>query len=296
MAATIIDGRVVATRIRAEIAEQVKTLVAEHQLRPGLAAVLVGDNPASRQYVDMKRRACADVGIESFLFEVPGDVAQADLEKLIHELNARPDVHGILVQLPLPKHLDEARVLDLVTLEKDVDGIHPLNIGLLAQRGRDPLFVAATPAGIMKLLEEVGTKFEGANAVVLGRSNIVGTPIALLLTRRDATVTICHSKTRDLPNVVRQADIVIAAVGRARMVKGDWVKPGAVVIDVGTNRIEDPTTKSGWRTVGDVDFDAVKEVAGAVSMVPNGVGPMTITMLLYNTLRAAQLKVANFVR
>jgi 5,10-methylene-tetrahydrofolate dehydrogenase/methenyl tetrahydrofolate cyclohydrolase len=240
----------------------------------------------------MKRKACEEVGIASFGFELPATATQEEVETLVRDLNARPDVNGILVQLPLPSHLDEAKILAAVSLEKDVDGFHPINIGRLAQRGRDPLFVSATPAGIMRLLEEVGVQFSGANAVVLGRSNIVGMPVALLLTRCDATVTICHSRTRDLPAVVRQADILVAAVGRAQMVKADWVKPGAVVIDVGTNKIDDPTKASGSRTVGDVDFNAVKEVAGAITPVPGGVGPMTITMLLENTCKAKEMTLA----
>lgn len=289
MTATLIDGKAIAARIRTEISAKVTQLVEKHGVRPGLAAVLIGDNPASHQYVSMKRKACAEVGIESFGFELPADVSQEQVEALIHELNARPDVNGILVQLPLPPQLDESRILNLVSLEKDVDGFHPINIGRLAQRGREPLFVSATPAGVIRLLEECNVQFAGANAVVLGRSNIVGMPVALLLIRRDATVTVCHSRTHDLPNVVRQADILVAAVGRAQMVKANWIKPGAVVIDVGTNKIDDPTKKSGSRTVGDVDFEAVKEVAGAITPVPGGVGPMTITMLLENTLRAAEM-------
>ncbi len=289
MTATLIDGKAVAARIRTEITEQARQMAEQHGLRPGLAAVLVGDNPASQSYVKMKRKACAEVGIESFGFEIPADVSQEELEKLIHDLNARPDVHGILVQLPLPSHLDEARVLSAVSLDKDVDGFHPVNIGRLAMKGRKPDFVPATPAGVIRLLEEFGTQFSGANAVVLGRSNIVGMPVALLLVHRDATVTICHSRTRNLPDVIRQADILVAAVGRAHMVKADWVKPGAMVIDVGTNKVADPTAKNGSRLVGDVDFDAVKEVAGAITPVPGGVGPMTITMLLQNTLHAAEL-------
>ena len=289
MTATLIDGKAIAARIRAEIGTKVTQLVEKHGVRPGLAAVLIGDNPASHQYVSMKRKACAEVGIESFGFELPADVSQEQVETLIHELNARNDVNGILVQLPLPSQLDESRILNLVSLEKDVDGFHPINIGRLAQRGREPLFVSATPAGVMRLLEECNVQFAGANAVVLGRSNIVGMPVALLLIRRDATVTVCHSRTHDLPSVVRQADILVAAVGRAQMVKGDWIKPGAVVIDVGTNKIDDPTKKSGSRTVGDVDFEAAKEVAGAITPVPGGVGPMTITMLLENTVRAAEM-------
>jgi methylenetetrahydrofolate dehydrogenase (NADP+)/methenyltetrahydrofolate cyclohydrolase len=289
MAATLIDGTAIAARIRGEIAERTRQMIEQKGLRPGLAAVLVGDNPASHSYVKMKRKACAEVGIESFGYELPTDTSQADLEKLIHELNARPDVHGILIQLPLPSHLSEANALSVVSLDKDVDGFHPINIGRLAMKGRQPEFVPATPTGVIRLLEECNVQFSGANAVVLGRSNIVGMPVALLLVHRDATVTICHSRTKDLPDVVRRADILVAAVGRPKMVKADWIKPGAVVIDVGTSRIDDPTTKSGTRLVGDVDFEAAKEVAGAITPVPGGVGPMTICMLLQNTLHAAEM-------
>jgi 5,10-methylene-tetrahydrofolate dehydrogenase/methenyl tetrahydrofolate cyclohydrolase len=287
MTATLIDGKAIAAKVRAEVAEGATRLWAERGIRPGLAAVLVGDNPASQTYVRMKRKACAEVGIESFGFELPATASQQEVETLVRELNERADVHGILVQLPLPAGLDEEAVLSAVGLNKDVDGFHPMNMGRLAQKGREPLFVPATPAGCIRLLEETGVKLSGANAVVLGRSNIVGMPVALLLVRADATVTICHSRTKNLPDVVRSADVLIAAVGRAQMVKGDWIKPGAVVIDVGTNRIDDPSAKSGSRLVGDVDFDQAVQVASAVTPVPGGVGPMTIAMLLQNTLRAA---------
>jgi 5,10-methylene-tetrahydrofolate dehydrogenase/methenyl tetrahydrofolate cyclohydrolase len=285
--ATLIDGRAVAAQIRAEVAVRAAAL-AERGVRPGLAAVLVGDNPASQAYVRMKRKACAEVGIESFYHELPAQTTQAELEGLVEALNARSDVHGILVQLPLPAHLDEQRVLSLISTAKDVDGFHPLNIGRLAMKGREPDFIPATPAGIMRLLEAYQAPFAGANAVVLGRSNIVGMPCALLLTKRDCTVTLCHSRTRDLPEVVRHADILVAAVGRPHMVKGDWIKPGAFVIDVGTNRVADPSAKDGSRLVGDVDFEAAQRVAGAITPVPGGVGPMTIAMLLENTVKAAE--------
>jgi methylenetetrahydrofolate dehydrogenase (NADP+)/methenyltetrahydrofolate cyclohydrolase len=237
----------------------------------------------------MKQKACAQAGIESFGKRLPATASQSEVEELVAKLNEDERVNGILVQLPLPPGMDEERVLNTVSIQKDVDGFHPLNIGRLAQKGRDPLFVPCTPAGIMFLLEQVGVPLEGANAVVLGRSNIVGMPAALLLVRNNATVTICHSRTRDLPKVTSQADILIAAVGRPEMVRGDWVKPGAVVIDVGTNRIEDPDHPKGSRLVGDVCFEEVKEVAGAITPVPGGVGPMTIAMLLKNTVRAAKL-------
>jgi 5,10-methylene-tetrahydrofolate dehydrogenase/methenyl tetrahydrofolate cyclohydrolase len=289
VSANIIDGKAIAERIRAQIAQEVQQRIEAGLSRPGLATVLVGDNPASQIYVRMKHKACEQVGINSFGYELPADASQEEVEALVERLNADPAIHGILVQLPLPAGLDEEKVLGRIRLEKDVDGFHPLNIGRLAQKGREPLFVPCTPAGIMVLLEEAGVTLEGARAVVLGRSNIVGMPVSLLLLRRNATVTVCHSRTRDLPAVTREADVLIAAVGRAEMVRGDWVKPGAVVIDVGVNRVEDPTAKRGYRLVGDVAFDEVKEVAAAITPVPGGVGPMTIAMLLKNTLRAAKL-------
>lgn len=292
MTATLIDGTAIAARIRGEIAENVKQMEAEHGIRPGLAAVLVGNDSASQTYVRMKRKACEEAGIASFGYELPAESTQEEVEALVKDLNADPNVHGILVQLPLPKHLKEEAVLGAISLYKDVDGFHPVNIGRLAMKGREPLFVPCTPYGVMVLLEEAGVTFDGANAVVLGRSNIVGMPAAMLLIHRNATVTICHSRTKDLPGVCRQADILVAAVGRAHMVKGDWIKPGAVVIDVGTNRVDDPTAKRGYRLVGDVAFDEAKEVAGAITPSPGGVGPMTIAMLLKNTLRGAELAVS----
>ncbi|MEW6578054.1 MAG: bifunctional methylenetetrahydrofolate dehydrogenase/methenyltetrahydrofolate cyclohydrolase FolD [Chloroflexota bacterium] len=295
MTATIIDGKAVAERIRSEIAQSVAQMKATHGIVPGLATVLVGDNPASHSYVRMKRKACADAGIESLPHELSGNASQEEVEALVRRLNDDPRVHGILVQLPLPKHLDEERVLSLVSLHKDVDGFHPVNIGRLAMKGREPLFIPCTPHGAIVLLEEAGAQFEGANAVVLGRSNIVGLPAALLLIHRNATVTVCHSRTKDLPAVCRSADILIAAVGRAEMVKADWVKPGAYVIDVGSNRVDDPTSDKGYRWVGDVAFDEVKEVAGAITPSPGGVGPMTIAMLLKNTLRGAELALSGVV-
>ena len=211
------------------------------------------------------------------------------VESLVRQLNADPNVNGILVQLPLPKHLDEEKILSAIALNKDVDGFHPINIGRLAQKGREPVFVPCTPAGCMVLLEEAGARLNGANAVVLGRSNIVGMPVALLLVKANATVTIVHSRTKNIPEVLREADIIIAAIGQAEFVKKDWVKPGAYIIDVGINQVDDPTSKKGYRLVGDVAYDEVAEVAAAITPVPGGVGPMTIAMLLKNTLRAAEL-------
>jgi methylenetetrahydrofolate dehydrogenase (NADP+)/methenyltetrahydrofolate cyclohydrolase len=289
MVAQIIDGKAIAEQVRQEVAQEVAEMVKAGMPRPGLATVLVGENPASKVYVSSKQKACAELGMESFGYQLPATASQTEVENLVAELNADPRVNGILVQLPLPSGLIEEDVLKTISLEKDVDGFHPINIGRLAQKGRDPLFVPCTPYGCIVLMEKMGVKLDGANAVVLGRSNIVGMPAALLLVRQNATVTICHSRTKDLPGVVRQADVLIAAVGRAEMVRGDWVKPGAVVIDVGINRVEDPSRPKGYRLVGDVCFEEVKEVAGAITPVPGGVGPMTIAILMKNTARAAQL-------
>ena len=288
MTAKIIDGKAIAAEIRENVAEGVTELIAAGGTRPGLATLLVGDNPASHTYVRMKRKACAKAGIESFHHELPDDASQEDVEELVQTLNADPNVHGILVQLPLPAGLDEERVLRSISIEKDVDGFHPVNIGRLAQKGREPLFVPCTPAGCMILLEKAGAQIEGANAVVVGRSNIVGMPAALLLVKANATTTICHSRTKDLAAVCREADILIAAIGRAEMIRGDWIKPGAYVIDVGMNRVDDPSREKGYRLTGDVAFDEAMEVAAAITPVPGGVGPMTIAGLLNNTLRSAQ--------
>jgi 5,10-methylene-tetrahydrofolate dehydrogenase/methenyl tetrahydrofolate cyclohydrolase len=236
----------------------------------------------------MKKKACAEVGITSFSHDVPADVSEGDLLKLVQELNANPEVHGILVQLPLPDHIDAETILGGISLEKDVDGFHPVNIGRLSMKQRDPLFVPCTPKGCIELLDRMGIEISGKQAVVLGRSNIVGLPVAMLLLHRNATLTICHSRTQDLPGVVRQADILIAAVGRPEMVRGDWLKPGVAIIDVGINAVDDPNAKRGYRLVGDVAFDEAQEVAGAITPVPGGVGPMTIAMLLRNTLDGAK--------
>jgi 5,10-methylene-tetrahydrofolate dehydrogenase/methenyl tetrahydrofolate cyclohydrolase len=289
MTAKIIDGTAIAEQIRAGVAVEVKQREAAGLPRPGLATVLVGDNPASHAYVRSKHKACNEAGIESFGYELPATASQAEVEDLVGQLNDDPKVHGILVQLPLPSGLFEEDVLKKIRIEKDVDGFHPINIGRLAQKGRDPLFVPCTPAGVMVMLEQSLPTLEGVSAVVLGRSNIVGMPVALLLVRANATVTICHSRSKDLPAICRAADVLVAAVGRPNMVRADWVKPGAVVIDVGINRVEDATRPRGYRLVGDVAFDEVKEVAGLITPVPGGVGPMTIAMLLRSTLRAAKL-------
>ena len=288
MTAQIIDGKVIAQKVREEVAVEVAKMKELGMPAPGLATVLVGENPASKVYVSSKQKACAELGMESYGYHLEETASQAEVEGLVADLNADPKVNGILVQLPLPKGLNEEAVLMKISVEKDVDGFHPVNIGRLAQKGRDPLFIPCTPFGVIYLIEQAGIKLDGANAVVLGRSNIVGMPVALLLVRANATTTICHSRSKDLPGICRSADVLVAAVGRAQMVRGDWIKPGAVVIDVGINRIDDPTHPKGSRLVGDVMFDEAKEVAGAITPVPGGVGPMTIAMLMRNTARAAK--------
>ncbi|MEJ2555596.1 MAG: bifunctional methylenetetrahydrofolate dehydrogenase/methenyltetrahydrofolate cyclohydrolase FolD [Anaerolineae bacterium] len=288
MSAKIIDGKAIAATIRGEIKAEVEAMQAQYGKVPGLATVLVGERRDSQSYVRMKKKACAEVGITSFGHDLPADISQQELLQIVRDLNANPDVHGILVQLPLPDHIDEEEILSAVSLEKDVDGFHPINIGRLSMKRRDPLFIPCTPKGCIELLLRTGVEIEGKRAVVLGRSNIVGLPVSMLLLHRNATLTICHSRTKDLPGVVREADILVVAVGRAEMVRGDWVKPGAVVIDVGMNSVDDPTRERGYRLVGDVAFDEVKEVAAAITPVPGGVGPMTIAMLLRNTMDSAR--------
>ncbi len=301
MTAQIIDGTAIAQKVRDEVKEKVARRIGEGKSQPGLATVLVGERIDSATYVSMKQKACADLGMTSYHHPLPADVTQTDLENLIKELNADPKVNGILVQLPLPSHLDEESVLKLISIEKDVDGFSPLNIGRLAQKGREPLFVPCTPYGCIYLLKEAGIKIDGANAVVLGRSNIVGMPAALLLVKENATVTVAHSRTKDIPVILRQADIVIAAIGRAEMVRGDWIKPGAAIIDVGINGIpllnpdgtpliSQKTGKPRQKLVGDVNFEEAKELAGFITPVPGGVGPMTIAMLMANTFRAAEIQ------
>ncbi|MCB0166188.1 MAG: bifunctional methylenetetrahydrofolate dehydrogenase/methenyltetrahydrofolate cyclohydrolase, partial [Anaerolineae bacterium] len=273
MSAQIIDGKAIAATIRSEIKAEVEAMQAQYGQVPGLATVLVGERKDSQTYVRMKKKACAEVGIASFSHDLPADISQADLLKVVQDLNANPEVNGILVQLPLPDHIDEEEILSAVSLAKDVDGFHPINIGRLSMKRRDPLFVPCTPKGCIELLDRSGVEIEGRRAVVLGRSNIVGLPVAMLLLHRNATLTICHSRTQNLPQVVREADILIAAVGRAEMVKGDWIKPGAVVIDVGVNAVDDPAAAKGYRLVGDVAFNEAREVAAAITPVPGGVGP-----------------------
>jgi 5,10-methylene-tetrahydrofolate dehydrogenase/methenyl tetrahydrofolate cyclohydrolase len=345
--AKLIDGNAVAAQIYEEIQAEVAELKEKHDLIPGLATVLVGENPASQTYVRSKQKKCTKCGFNSVGEHLPADASQEEVEALVKRLNEDPTIHGILVQLPLPKHLDEEQVLSAISLEKDVDGFHPVNIGRLAMKGRKPLFVPCTPAGSIELLVRSGVEIEGKEAVILGRSNIVGLPVSMLLLHRNATITICHSRTKDLAATCRRADILIAAVGRPEMVKKDWVKPGAAVIDVGINRVwvehpadkqytcaatgeafiahrMDESEKGGrrkmgvycathdkaylkghvpadavdcetinlyrkYKLVGDVDFEDVNQVAGCLTPVPGGVGPMTIAMLMWNTLTGAKL-------
>ena len=282
MTARIIDGKARAARLTDDVGAAVAARVAVGRTQPGLAVVLVGENPASQVYVRNKRRTTEAAGMRSFAYDLPGATPEADLLALIDTLNADPAVHGILVQLPLPKHIDEERVTERIDPGKDVDGFHPYNIGRLVLKR--PTLRPCTPYGCMTLLAGTGEDLVGKHAVVIGQSNIVGRPMALELLMARCTVTICHSATRDLPGLVRQADIVVAGVGRPRFVQGDWIKPGAIVIDVGINRGAD------GKLVGDVDFDAVKERASWITPVPGGVGPMTIATLLANTLRAAELQ------
>lgn len=287
MSARVIDGQLVADRMRLAIRDEVGAFAGQHGYPPGLGVVLVGDDPASTMYVRMKRRACESSGMYSVAQLLPASSTHAEVLAAVQALNADPKIHGILVQLPMPKQIDEEEILAAVSLEKDVDGFHPVNIGRLAQKGRDPLFTPATPTGCMVLLDEAGVQLSGANAVVLGRSNIVGLPVALMLLKANATVTVVHSRTRDIPDIVRDADVLIAAIGQPEYVKGDWLKPGVVVIDVGTNKVDDPASEKGYKYVGDVEYASAVEVAGAITKVPGGVGPMTITMLMSNTLKAA---------
>ncbi len=254
---------------------------------PGLAVVLVGDRRDSATYVRMKTKACEEVGIASMQHDLPAETSQEDLMKLVAQLNADESVHGILVQLPLPDHINEHEVLESITITKDVDGLHPTNMAYLAMRGRHPLFAPCTPSGCIELLKRYNIPIRGKRAAVLGRSNIVGIPAGLLLMANDATVTMCHRYTPDMKAVLQEADIVVVAIGKAEHVPGDWIKPGAAVIDVGINSVDDPTAKRGYRLVGDVHYESASKVAGAITPVPGGVGPMTIAMLLRNTVDSA---------
>lgn len=293
-----IDGKAIAATIRKELKTVVETMTAQ----PGLAVILVGARRDSQTYVKMKKKACADCGIASFGYDFHDTAEEADVIAKIRELNAMPTVHGILVQLPLPAHMDEHKVLDVIRPEKDVDGLHPVNVANLSSTSTHigntkldwtdlnsiPFPLPCTPQGCIELLDRSGVQIHGKRAVVLGRSNLVGMPVALLLMHRDATVTIAHSKTTNTEQVVREADIVVAAVGKPFMVKREWIKPGAVIIDVGINSLDDEHAKGGYRLVGDVDYDGVKQVAAQITPVPGGVGPMTIAMLLRNTVNACQ--------
>ena len=286
----ILDGKATSLAIEAELTEDVNSRLAKGLKRPHLAAILVGDNPASRAYVGHKVKACARVGFESTLVEKPTSITEDELLQTVQELNDNPDVDGFIVQLPLPDHIDDQRVLEAVLPSKDVDGFHPVNAGRMALDL--PCFLPATPMGIVSLLDRAGIDTQGKHAVILGRSSIVGTPMALLLRRNGApgncTVTVCHSRTQDLAAYTRRADILVAAIGRAHFVTADMVKEGAVVIDVGINRIPDTTKKSGSRLTGDVDYDAVAPKCSWITPVPGGVGPMTIASLMQNTLQACQ--------
>jgi len=290
MSARIIDGKQVARELRSEITRQVAELQTRTGVRPGLGVMLVGANPASLSYVTAKEKACAEAGMFSDDCRLPATTTQTELLAHVARLNADPRIHGILIQLPLPPHIDEAAVLNAIAPEKDVDGFTPLNVGRMLTD--QPCYLPCTPHGVIQLLLRSGVETSGRHAVVIGRSNIVGKPVAFLLARKapggNATVTICHTGTRDLGRFTRQADLLVVAAGRPQIITGDMVKPGAAVIDVGVNRIPDPATKTGYRLVGDVDYPSVREVAGLITPVPGGVGPMTITMLLHNTLLSAQ--------
>ena len=286
----IIDGKVIADAMKKEIAAEVAAMLDKGMDAPHLAAVIVGEDGASQTYVASKEKACHSVGMTSSVYRMPANTSEEELLKLIDFLNNDEEIDGYIIQLPLPKHINETKVIHSIHPKKDVDGFTPFNIGLM-QLG-EPCFLPATPAGIVELLKRSGVETAGKHVVVLGRSNIVGTPISVMLSRKgaDATVTICHSKTQNLPEITRQADILVVAIGKPLFLKADMVKPGAVVIDVGIHRIEDPTTEKGYRIEGDVDFDEVAKVASKITPVPGGVGPMTIVSLLYNTLQAKKRK------
>jgi methylenetetrahydrofolate dehydrogenase (NADP+) / methenyltetrahydrofolate cyclohydrolase len=280
VAARLIDGKVLALQVRERLATESAAVLAKTGMKPGLATILVGDDPASHLYVKSKQKACDAAGIYIDDHKLPASTTQAELLSLIEKKNADPKIHGILVQLPLPKHIDSKVVLEAVSPDKDADGFHPYNFGRLVEG--HPVFEACTPKGVIKMIESTGVSIEGKRAVVLGRSNIVGKPLALMLLQRNATVTICHSKTKDLPAVCREAELLLVAIGKAKFVTADMVRDGAVVIDVGTNRLSD------GKVVGDVDFEPVSQKAGWISPVPGGVGPMTIAMLLDNTVESAK--------
>ena len=295
MTAQLISGTDIANEIRAELQKEVQALKAGSGVTPGLATVLVGEDPASQMYVGMKNKAAAAMGIHSRQITLPADTPQAELLGMVAGLNADPEIHGILVQLPLPEHIDEGEIIEAIHPSKDVDGFHPMSVGRLATDSGD-FFAPCTPAGVVEMLLRSGHDPAGKHVVVVGRSNIVGRPLASLLLRKapggNATVTVCHSRTADLGSVTRSADILIVAMGRPEMITADMVRAGAVVIDVGTNRVDEPESEKGYRVCGDVLFDEVSEVAAAISPVPGGVGPMTITMLLANTVKSASIAAA----
>ena len=291
MVAQIIDGKTISEQIRSELAGEVRRLT-EKGFRPGLAVVLVGENAASQVYVGKKEQACEELGLYSECYRLPEKTSEEELLQLVDTLNNKEEIDGILVQLPLPKHINEEKVLLKIDPDKDVDGFHPINVGRMCIG--NARFLPCTPWGIQELLMRTGHDPDGKHVVVIGRSNIVGKPVAMILIQKakgaNATVTVVHSGTKNIPDITRQADILIAAMGKPEFVKADMVKPGAVIIDVGVNRIPDKTTKSGTRLVGDVDFNAVKEIASAITPVPGGVGPMTIAMLMKNTLTSAKIR------
>jgi methylenetetrahydrofolate dehydrogenase (NADP+) / methenyltetrahydrofolate cyclohydrolase len=290
----LLDGQLLSNNIKAELAAEVEQMVQQGQKRPHLAAVLIGENPASQVYVSSKIRSCEQIGFKSSLIRREADITEKELLDIVQQLNNDPDVDGFIVQLPLPKHINEEKITLAIDHRKDVDGFHPVNFGRMAQGL--PAFLPATPYGIMEMLRRYNIETAGKHCVVVGRSNIVGTPISILLSRKgypgDCTVTLTHSRTADLPAEVRRADIIVAAIGIPNFIKGDWVKEGAVVIDVGINRIEDVSKKSGFRLVGDVDFEAVAPRCSHITPVPGGVGLMTVTALLMNTLKAAKASIA----
>ena len=283
--AKVIDGTSIAKSIRAELAAEVAALAGKADAPPGLAVIIVGTRKDSETYVANKEKAAREIGINSVKVALPEDVTQEVLEAKIQELNEDPAIHGFILQLPLPKHIDEARALERIAPTKDVDGLHAVNVGMLHSRGKQPYFLPCTPLGCMELLRRSDIAIEGKRAVVVGRSNIVGQPVAQLLLQANATVTICHSKTVNMEAVVREADIVVAACGQTEFIRGAWIKPGAAIIDVGINAVPDATKKAGHRLVGDVNYAECAAVAGAITPVPGGVGPMTIAMLLNNTVR-----------
>jgi methylenetetrahydrofolate dehydrogenase (NADP+) / methenyltetrahydrofolate cyclohydrolase len=288
MSAKIIDGKAIAKDIHAEVRVEAEQFEKVNGYKPGLATVIVGEDPASQSYVRAKVKACEEDGLMGFKHVLPESASQEEVMALVTDLAQDPSVHGILVQLPLPSHIDEKTVLDAIPVYKDVDGFHPANLGRIGIKGEEADFVACTPSGVIELLKRSDVKIEGANAVVIGRSKIVGLPVALLLMNENATVTVCHSRTKDLGAVTREADILVPAIGKANLVTEDMVKEGAVIIDVGVNRVDDATRKRGYRLVGDCDFEGVSKKARAITPVPGGVGPMTIAMLMKNTLRAAK--------